>query len=451
MTQPISNARVPSATAGTQMSMGIAASASAMPMGPSPTASPSNAGAAACSKDPAIGLESSADFTLLPLPPAFPTTDIVNGTVPETSMPPNVVSYVKAQLLGEQHARWHTTRDFLFTMQELSQVTPATGGDVLKAWDDLRAAHLGLPAPNPPPGTPVDPKQTAFITAMKAFVAANANSTDPSIQDVVNTWNQIQSENWSIPARQEGDPGNGLDFLTMHHEMILTMKNTFAQDPAVTAILKGWREYPTPAPWPYDAKTSAPGVAKATTAANLMNEMLAADTPSLVAKFKTDFKTVTGLDFDSATPDQFGQWIQSSAAGLPHSGLHNWMHNQYEVPNSSVEMDSFVLNVQNPHFWGLHGTIDNCFMKFLSLRGISVNDPAIKADLAEQAAEMGMQVQPEPGSSDFGSRCPTLKLGVDGSAVLADGAKITPFDKASASFKEMLKHTQALEFQAGMG
>jgi hypothetical protein len=45
----------------------------------------------------------------------------------------------------------------------------------------------------------------------------------------------------------------------------------------------------------------------------------------------------------------------------------------------------------------LHGTIDNAFMKFLQLRGMSVDDPAIKTALAEQAAEMNMKVQPEHG------------------------------------------------------
>jgi hypothetical protein len=306
------------------------------------------------------------------------------------------------------HARWHTTRDFAFTLQELDKnsADPKTKA-VLTTWQALRAAKLGVPAAKAAAGTTVDPKQEAFLDAMNAFAAANAKSKDDNIGDVVSTWQQIQKQKWPIPAREEGDPGNGLDFLAMHHEMVLMMKNMLASatkkmsaaDQQTMRALDGWTHFPAPAPWPYDAADSTGGVANATKAVNLMNSMLTVDAKNTaaVADFKKQFQSVTGVAFDSASPDQLGAWLQSSAAGMPNSGVHNWMHNEYEVPNSPTEMDSFVVNVQNPHFWGLHGTIDAAFLKFLSLRGMSVDSPDVKTALAEQAAEMGMEVQPEHG------------------------------------------------------
>jgi len=174
----------------------------------------------------------------------------------------------------------------------------------------------------------------------------------------------------------------------MHHDMIGDMKKHCAKDPVAMAALNGWAQLPTPQPWPYDPKDSAAGVAKATTAVNLLNEMMATSDPASITKFKADFKQVTGLDFDKTSPDQYGLWIQSSAAGLPNSGIHNWMHNQYEVPGSPIEMDSFTQNVENQHFWGLHGFIEGSFMKFLALRNIPLS--TLQPAFDEQNKEMDM-------------------------------------------------------------
>jgi hypothetical protein len=174
----------------------------------------------------------------------------------------------------------------------------------------------------------------------------------------------------------------------MHHDMIGEMKKQCASDPVAMSALNGWAQLPTPAPWPYDPNSSKPGVAKATTAVKLLNDMTSASDPASVTNFKAEWKQVTGLDFDKTTPDQFGLWLQSSAGGIPNSGIHNWMHNQYEVPSSPVEMDSFNKNVENQHFWGLHGFIENSFMKFLSLRNIPVD--SLKPAFDEQNKEMGM-------------------------------------------------------------
>jgi hypothetical protein len=328
---------------------------------------------------------------LIPAPP-FPTPQqLKSKTEPGAAMPAEAVAYVKKMMMGDMHARWHTTRDFKFTMAELPASAPASSptGQLNAAWNALRAAGQGLPAPKPQKGDPpLTPQQQAFVTAMNAFCAANPKSKDSATQDVVQTWQEVQKQNWPIPAREEGDPGNGLDFLAMHHDMIGDMKKHCANDPVAMAALNGWAQLPTPQPWPYDPKDSTAGVAKATTAVNLLNEMMATSDPGSITKFKTDFKQVTGLDFDNTSPDQYGLWIQSSAGGLPNSGIHNWMHNQYEVPGSPIEMDSFNQNVQNQHFWGLHGFIEGSFMKFLELRNIPLS--TLQPVFDEQEKEMGM-------------------------------------------------------------
>jgi len=344
-------------------------------------------------------------------PPPFPTAqELKSKKEPSAAMPAEAVTYVRKMMMGDMHARWHTTRDFRFTMEELpaNAAPDSPAGKLSAAWKALRDAGQGLPAPKPPKNAPpLTPQQKAFTDAMNAFATANAKSKDGNTKDIVQTWKEVQKQNWPIPARQEGDPGNGLDFLAMHHDMIGDMKKQCANDPVAMSALNGWAQLPAPAPWPYDPNDSKDGVAKATTAVNLLNEMTSASDPASISKFKTDFKQVTGLEFDKTTPDQFGLWIQSSAAGLPNSGIHNWMHNQYEVPGSPVEMDSFNKNVENQHFWGLHGFIENSFMKFLSLRNIPVD--SLKPAFDEQNKEMDMGPMPMGGMKGASMPDPDLQ------------------------------------------
>jgi hypothetical protein len=326
-------------------------------------------------------------------PPSVPTAAELKNPKSEKSMPANFVDYNTRMRTGAMHNQWHTTRDFGEIIGELTQTT---GPAVLAAWQALRNAtpRQGLPAPTPPAGSP--PKtleQTAFVNAMTAFVAANKGSKDQGVQDVLSTWAQVQKNNWPIPEKQEGDPGNGLDFLAMHHVMFSDWKENFANDPVVTTALRGWSHFAAPVAWPYDKTDTAvtEGVPQAQVAVTLCNELLDLDPndATAVGKFFDDYKNVTNVARENVTLDQFGLWFQSPAGGYSNSGLHDFEHNEYEVPNSPVEMDSFTKNVNNPNFLGLHGTTDAMFVKMAAL--LNVPFSTLQAEFDEQAKQMNMQ------------------------------------------------------------
>jgi hypothetical protein len=158
---------------------------------------------------------------------------------------------------------------------------------------------------------------------------------------------------------QEGDPGNGLEFLVMHRAMIQhlgerwgTEKVTNDPDGRKTFndVLEGW-----------------------TTDAELIAalEKQGGD----VAKFKAGLAKIN--DFASfATEDEFGNFLQTtlrlsgevdpndSAIRFyardpnPAAGMHNWLHGQFMDGSSPIDVGNPQTNLSNIMFWRIHGWIE---------------------------------------------------------------------------------------------
>lgn len=158
---------------------------------------------------------------------------------------------------------------------------------------------------------------------------------------------------------QEGDPGNGLEFLAMHRAMITHLKDRWGtekvtNDPdgrtSFAAVLDGW-------------KTDAE-VIKAL-------EKQGGD----VARFKAGLAKIN--DFASfASEDEFGNFIQTTLrlTGEPDpndsairnynrdmtagAGFHNWLHGQFQDPSSPIDVGNPQTNLSNIMFWRIHGWIE---------------------------------------------------------------------------------------------
>ncbi len=158
---------------------------------------------------------------------------------------------------------------------------------------------------------------------------------------------------------QEGDPGNGLEFLTMHRAMIEHLRERWGTEPVsndpdgrktFSEVLDGW-------------KTDADVIAGL--------EKVHGD----VARFKAGLAKIN--DFASfKSEDEFGLFIQTSLRlnGMvdPNdsslrfydrdmttgAGVHNWLHGQFQDPASPIDVGNPQTNLSNIMFWRIHGWIE---------------------------------------------------------------------------------------------
>ncbi|HEU0031001.1 MAG TPA: hypothetical protein VFQ53_10245 [Kofleriaceae bacterium] len=164
---------------------------------------------------------------------------------------------------------------------------------------------------------------------------------------------------------QEGDPENGVEFLTMHRAMIEHLTERWG-DEAVTndpdgrttfaSVLEGWTT---------DDQVIA-GL-----------EKVGGD----VNKFKAGLAKIN--DFASfATEDEFGTFLQTTLRlsgqvdpndsairfydrdTTPGAGLHNWLHGQFQDASSPIDVGNPQTNLSNIMFWRIHGWIEAKWKQF---------------------------------------------------------------------------------------
>ena len=158
---------------------------------------------------------------------------------------------------------------------------------------------------------------------------------------------------------QEGDPGQGLEFLAMHRAMITHLKDRWGtekvtNDPdgrtTFAQVLDGW--------------TTDADVIKAL-------EKQGGD----VATFKAGLTKINNFA-SFPTEDDFGNFIQTTlrlstspdetdfsirnydrdkTAG---AGMHNWLHGQFMDDSSPIDVGNPQTNLSNIMFWRIHGWIE---------------------------------------------------------------------------------------------
>lgn len=158
---------------------------------------------------------------------------------------------------------------------------------------------------------------------------------------------------------QEGDPGNGLEFLAMHRAMITHLRDRWGTEPVTndpdgratfSDVLDGWK--------------TDEDVVKAL-------EKIGGD----VDTFKAALPKLNNVA-SFATEDEFGLFLQTtlrlSGQVDPNdsslrfyerdmttgAGIHNWLHGQFMDDSSPIDVGNPQTNLSNIVFWRIHGWIE---------------------------------------------------------------------------------------------
>jgi len=190
-----------------------------------------------------------------------------------------------------------------------------------------------------------------------------------------------ERQGWHRAERQEGDAGNGVEFLAMHRAMIQLLSDV---DPAAGPMLAGWTSPPTD---PHDAADPLPSDGT---------------TP-----FDPDM--LTALDrlqhhLDSfASEDELGLYIETwyrptrdqpkTRAVDRTAGVHNYLHQRFQDPTSPIDLGNPSLNLLNPQFWRLHGWIDHLWAAYRAQAGKHDTDADYKALMDAAKAHMSMRMK----------------------------------------------------------
>jgi len=191
-----------------------------------------------------------------------------------------------------------------------------------------------------------------------------------------------RGQGWRRADIQEGQVGNGLEFLAMHRVMIRTLVKEFPKD---AALFAGWKAPPVshddaddPVPpnnnnWDFDKDK-----------AKALDELA-----SHLDTFKTD--------------DEFGLYVETTlrpTAQDPNGraadksvGIHNYMHNRFMEPGSPIDIGDPSVNLQNRRFWRLHGWIESRWTEFRKQKGLTDSDPAYQAAIKKGEAMLTMSMR----------------------------------------------------------
>ena len=151
------------------------------------------------------------------------------------------------------------------------------------------------------------------------------------------------SQGWSRYPIQEGEAGNGIQFLAMHRVMI---RQLIAAFPTHAALFAGW---PTPPTNPADPDQPLPGSSTAVITAPMLaaidtihNGLAVHPADDGVGRYiETRLRPVPGNP-GASSPD-------------PSAGIHNYLHNRWSNDADPVNMGDPAVNIENRIFWRLHG------------------------------------------------------------------------------------------------
>ena len=185
------------------------------------------------------------------------------------------------------------------------------------------------------------------------------------------------SKGWQRAARQEGEAGNGFDFLIMHRAMLELLREAF---PQYVILFAGWD---TPPVAPSDPQDPLPNGSK---------------TP-FDSKYMQAIRRIESPPGTFANEDAWGLYVQTLLQPLPgdpfhrsndrSSGIHNYIHNRFSDRSSSVDMGNPGVNLGNLRFWKLHGWIDSRWDAFRRAKGLSDEDATYQQALHEHKSNLG--------------------------------------------------------------
>ncbi len=182
------------------------------------------------------------------------------------------------------------------------------------------------------------------------------------------TLDYAQAHGWKKAERQEGDKGNGREFLIMHRAMLEILREQF---PKSASIFKGFDKVPTD---PKDKTTPCPDKSKAFDAKMLGTLAKLEDIAANAGSFADD--------------DAFGLWLETSMKQKAGAGLHNYLHVRFAKDGSPIDVGDPTLNLKNKVFWRIHGWIDRKWSEFRKAKGLPAEDAAMRQAIDAQKEHM---------------------------------------------------------------
>jgi hypothetical protein len=282
------------------------------------------------------------------------------------------------------------------------------------------------PATTAAADTTADSNLGPVPTDVQSFLDQNSWGTMHLRWHTVRQWDRLSqsaldsatAQGWSRAAIQEGQPGNGLQFLAMHRVMFRQLKAQFPQ--YVDTTFKGWASVPTD---PSDPLNTLP---------NGDTTPFSADMSTAIANLTTN----PGM-FDS--DDAWGVYLETTVrptADDPNAqspdtttGLHNYLHNRFSDDSSPITMGDPSVNMGNKMFWKLHGWIDEQWTNFRAAKGLTESDAAYVQALSDATNEMST------GGMNMGGG--TVDSGTDGSGGMDMGGMTGMISRHTFGFGDL--------------
>jgi hypothetical protein len=240
-------------------------------------------------------------------------------------------------------------------------------------------AACGHPPASPsPPPPPADPERVP--AQLVAYMESHGWGQLHTAWHTARRWDLLppaslafaQSQGWARAQRQEGEPGNGVEFLAMHRMMFEMLRS---QPGATPELFAGW---PTPPTEPHAGVAFDP------------NMRVAIDRiEHHLGEFASE--DALGLYIETAmrpTPGHPGDRAQDVTAGV-----HNYLHNRFQDRASPVDLGNPAVNLMNRRFWQLHGWIDHVWAAYRAQHGLRDDDPAYQAAMAEAMRAMSIHTK----------------------------------------------------------
>jgi hypothetical protein len=183
------------------------------------------------------------------------------------------------------------------------------------------------------------------------------------------------SQHWQRASIQEGEPGNGIEFLMMHRAMLHLI---LAKFPEYHHLFRGWLTPPTDP--------------------NSVDDPVQGGAPFDAAKAE-GIKVLENGFADFQDDDAYGRFMETNLRPTPENpinrdpdgrlGIHNYLHNRWTDESSPINLGDPKVNILNYRFWKLHGWIDYQWWRFRRAKGFSDDDPNYKKMLSEAKHMMG--------------------------------------------------------------
>jgi len=199
------------------------------------------------------------------------------------------------------------------------------------------------------------------------------------------SWLDEQHEQYA--DLQEGDPGSGIEFLTMHRAMIEHLREKFGsvrvendtEYETFSDVLDGWKTD--------DAVMAAIKKHSTSKSAALAAFPDAAKRIGDYASFATEDEfgifLQTRLRLGEADPNDSFQrnYDRDSSVG---AGTHNRMHGWFADDRSPIDVGDPGANLSNKLFWGIHGWIDAKWQGFEAAHERTAEEQQTYDDLMEK-------------------------------------------------------------------